>query len=251
MIRRPSSRTCLCTATASSSPSGSASSGHTSGAIRSVGRPTTSCSTSRTSSSARRERSRSAWGTSTSQVATRAVSTLASRSPPWASLRSGTETCASSPTSSWRARTSLRRAGSCSVAPRRHDVSMVVRSRRVRLGSPARCRTSSRPSATRTSSAAADTISGTERTEWSRRAPESHRGYQSCWPRSPSATRSSCTRTTSRSDWGASSRRPKPPTATRATPVSGPPAASYAPEHRASAAAVRALRSTALIASER
>ncbi len=53
--------------------------------------PATSCSTSRTSSSCSRLGSRSACETSTSQVATSALRTVASRSPPTDSLRSGTD----------------------------------------------------------------------------------------------------------------------------------------------------------------
>ena len=70
-----------------------------SGATRSVARPATSWSTSRTSSRAIRLRSRSACGTSTSQVATSALSTVASRSPPTDSLMSGIAAWASSPSS--------------------------------------------------------------------------------------------------------------------------------------------------------
>ena len=86
-------------------------------------------------------RSSSTWGTSTSQVATSALSTVASRRPPSASLMSGTERWASSPISSWRGPHELvqRRA----AAPARRAASwasIVVRSRRVRFGSPARWR---------------------------------------------------------------------------------------------------------------
>ncbi len=88
---------------------------------------------------------------STSQVAIRLLSTVASRSPPSASLRSGTDMCASSPISRCRPRTSSCSSGSRCFASRRHWARAFVRSRMVRLGSPATCRTSSRPDATRTS----------------------------------------------------------------------------------------------------
>ena len=152
VIRRPSSRTCTCAARASALPSCGASAApssvHSSGAIRSVARPARSCTRSRTSSRAIRLRSSSTCGTSTSQVATSDLSTVASRIPPSASLRSGTDSWASSPIRSCRERTSLCSSGSRSRASRRHCASIVVRSRRVRLGSPVRCRTSSSPEAT-------------------------------------------------------------------------------------------------------
>ena len=166
-IRRPSSRRCRWAAPASATPRPGASSAHRSGPTRSVARPATSWRTSRASSRASRHRSRSACGTSTSQVATSAFSTVASRSPPSASLRSGTDTCASSPISSCRLSTRRRSSGSRSRAVRRHWVSTRVRSRSVRLGSPARCRMSSSPSATRRSPAEASSIPETVRTEWS------------------------------------------------------------------------------------
>ena len=190
----------------------------------------------------RRLRSSSTCGTSTSQEATSALRTVASRSPPAASFRSGTDRCASSPTRSWRVRTRSWSAGSRARASRRHRVSMVVRSRSVRLGSPARCRTSSSPSATFSSSSAAATISGRLRTAWSSLVPLSHSGYQRSSAARPGATSSSCTRTTSRSEYGASSPRPYPPTATSETPTTGAPAFSNASTHRASAAAVRSDR---------
>ena len=68
--------------------------------------------------------------------------------------------------------------GSRSRASRRHWVSSAVRSRSVRFGSPARCRASSSPSATRRSADACSAASGRVRTEWSMFAPESHSGYQ-------------------------------------------------------------------------
>ncbi len=221
--RRPISRTCRWAARSSSSPSLAARSAHSSGATRSVARPARSCTTSRTSSSASRLRSRSLCGTSTNQVATSARSIVASRSPPSASLRSGTERWASSPISWWREVTIRRSSGSRARAPRRHWASTVVRSRSARFGSPATWRTSSSPEATRTSASAAVVISGNERTEWSSRAPLSHSGYHTSEATGPGSTPSSCTSTTSRSEWGASSPRPYPPTATSAMPASGPP----------------------------
>ncbi len=70
------------------------------------------------------------------------------------------------------------------------------------------CRTSSSPDATRTSVAAASSISPSDRTEWSSFDPESQIGYQTCCASSPSSTPSSATSTTSRSEYGASSPLP-------------------------------------------
>ena len=155
MIRRPTSRTCRCADPASGRPRPAASSGQVSGATRSVARPATAWSTSRTSSSASRLGSRSAWETSTSQVATSARSTVASRRPPTDSLRSGTDACASSPVRSPRRSTSSRSAGQLARARRGASARAgPARSRRVRDGSPARWRASRSPSATRGSSRA-------------------------------------------------------------------------------------------------
>ncbi len=206
--RRARPRVWTCAVVPSGRSSRWAISSQYSGTTRSVARPATACRASRTSSRAIRHRSRSTWGTSTSQLATSALSTVASRSPPMDSLRSGTEACASSPVIRPRSETS-----SCSSprrvrASRRHWLSTADRSRSVRLGSPARWRASSMPVATRRSAAAWSSTSSTVRTEWSTLAPESQRGYQ-IWPaQSPSSTSGSWTSTTSRSLKGASSWRP-------------------------------------------
>src|SRR5487761_14545 len=91
------------------------------------------------------------------------------------------------------------------------------------------------------SSAAALRASASVRTEWSSRAPESQTGYQirsaiAAMPPTPS-----CSRSTSRSLPGNCSRRPYPPTATRATPGS----ADSRPASHRSASAVRRARSAA------
>ena len=151
---------CRCAVVASASPSTSAMSGQYSGTTRSVARPATPCRASRTSSSAPRERSRSTCGTSTSQLATSALSTVASRRPPTDSFRSGTDEWASSPSRSPRPVTSWCSSASRSRASRRHWVSSALRSRSVRFGSPARCRASSSPSATRRSADACSAASG-------------------------------------------------------------------------------------------
>ncbi len=91
VIRRPSSRTCRWAASRVGQPQPPARSGHASGSTRSPARPASRCTTSRTSSSCSRLGSRSECETSTSQVATSALSTVASRSPPTDSFRSGTE----------------------------------------------------------------------------------------------------------------------------------------------------------------
>ncbi len=208
VIRRARPRVCRWAAVPSGRPSISAISGQYSGTTRSVARPATACSASRTSSRALRQRSRSWCGTSTSQLATSALSTFASRRPPSDSFRSGTEACASSPLRRLRVELISRISGSRVRASRRHWVSTAVRRRRVRLGSPARWRTSSMPVATRGSASACASTSSTVRTEWSTSAPESHSGYQT-WPaQSPVGTDASCTSTTSRSLYGASSWRP-------------------------------------------
>ena len=100
---------------------------------------------------------------------------------------------------------------------------------------------SSSPRATRRSAAAASSIPRAVRTEWSSLVPESHSGYQTCSAPGPRSTPSSPTSTTSRSEYGASSDRPYPPTATSAAPCSGSPAAAKAAAHLASAAFVPGL----------
>ena len=177
-IRRPRERTWRWAASASASPRRSASGPHISGAMRSAGRPARSCTSSRTSRSICRAASSAGVEASTSQLASIALSTPASRSPPSASLTSGTDAWASSPVTSWRLSVIALSSGSRVRAWRRQSASIVVRSRRLRPGSPARWRASSRPSATRRSVAASST-SLIERTEWSSRRPESHSGYQS------------------------------------------------------------------------
>ena len=86
------------------------------------------------------DRSRSTCGTSTSQVATSALSTVASRSPPSASFRSGTASVGElADAARAGSRTSSRSAGSRSRARRGATASASsLRSRSVRLGSPAR-----------------------------------------------------------------------------------------------------------------
>ena len=243
-MRRPRRRTTCWASSASLTPSPGASDPHSSGVSRSVPRPAASWSRSLRSSRRARQRSRSTWGTSTSQVATSALRIVASRSPPADSLRSGTETWASSPFFRTRSLTASRSWGRLRRASRRHPESTSARSRSVVAVSPARCRASSSPRATRTSARAAAVTSARARTEWSSGRPLSHSGYQT-WPATSattfSGTCSSWTSTTSRSEKGASSSRPYPPTATRATPLSGRPsrAASSAEAHRRSASAVR------------
>ena len=110
--------------------------------------------------------------------------------------------------------------------PARHAWRAEVARRSASSASPAMSRTSSRPSATRRSSVATATASPTVRTEWSRPMPASQSGYQraSAMRAMPSSAPfclpvPSWTRTRSRSDHGASSRRPRAPTATRAVPL--------------------------------
>ena len=239
-------RTWACAVRASASSSRSASWSHISGTTRSVARPPISCTRSRTSSRARRDFSRSTAGTSTSQVATIALITTASRSPPYISFRSGTEACASSPARRCRSTLIVLSSGSRARACLRQCASIVVRSRSTSPRSPARCRMSSSPRATRRSPVEDESISENDRTEWSSLGAVSQSGYQTCSATDPGETASSCTRTTSQSEKGASSPRPYPPTATRATPTSGPPAAAYALAHCSSASAVRSARPSAV-----
>ena len=116
-----------------------------------------------------------------------------------------------------------------------------ARRRSVRSGSPATCRADSSPSATFRSVRATRRACGTVRTAWSSSAPESQTGYQIRSATPAMSSRPPCSSTTSRSLRGSSSRRPYPPTATRATPGSAPRSSA---SHR-STCAVRRARSAA------
>ena len=149
-----------------------------------------SCSASRTSSSASRQRSRSACGTSTSQVATSALSTVASRRPPSDSLRSGTEACASSPVSRPRVADQLAQLGEpgAGVAPPLGEHGGAQPQRQVRVAGEvarvehARSRPAGRPRPAR----APPRPCAPSGRRW---RPESQSGYQ-IWPaHSPTSTR--------------------------------------------------------------
>ncbi len=94
-----------------------------------------------------------------------------------------------------------------------------------RLGSPATRRASSSPRATLMSASMAARTSLAVRTLWSRCRPVSQTGYQMASASGLIRPLRSCTSSRSRSLPGASSPRPYPPTASRATPLSSPPVA--------------------------
>src|SRR5689334_14706348 len=206
----------------SSIPSALATSSCSSSTSRSRRRPVISCSACRVSricSYAVRTRGPGAGAT---QAAATAWIACTSRSPPLASFRSGSSRKASSPLalarSSCAACSSARRAG----AAARQSSRAPARSRSVRSGSPATCRADSSPSATFRSVRATRRACGTVRTAWSSSAPESQTGYQIRSAMPAMSSRPSCSSSTSRSLRGSSSRRPYPPTATRATSGSAP-----------------------------
>src|SRR5262249_40576940 len=174
-------------------------------------------------------------GPGAAQAAATAWMASASRRPPLASLRSGSSRKASSPLRAVRSLCSACSSASRVPAAARQSASAPLRSSPVSPGSPATCRACSRPGASGRGRRATSRASAGRRTAWSRRVPESQIGYQI---RSASAAipcRAVCRSSTSRSLPGTSSRRPYPPTATRATPGSPP---SSEASHR-SALAVR------------
>ncbi len=90
-----------------------------------------------------------------------------------------------------------------------------------RSASPAMWRASSIARPAEMSSPATRSASGTVRTLWSSRMLASHNGYHSSSATSPttSAGMSSCSSIRSRSEYGSSSPRPRPPVATMANPL--------------------------------
>lgn len=186
-----------------------------------MARPVVRWSASRASSRVRRASARPSRGASATQDAATARRAVASRSPPRASLRSGSSRNWSSPMRSARSRQSSSRAGSRLGAWLRQSARTVVRSPATRPRSPATGRASSSPSWTLRSSPAVLRASPGVRTEWSRARPRSQTGYQ--MPSASAATAAasavpSCRSSRSRSLRGESSPRPYPPTATRAAP---------------------------------
>ena len=189
---------------------------------RSVRRPVTSCSAcrvSRMSSCAARTRGP---GPGATHAAATAWIALASRRPPLASLRSGSSRKASSPLRCVRSACSAWSSASRTPDAARQSASTPRRSSAVSPGSPATCRAWSSPSAARRSPRATSRPSRGVRTAWSRRVPESQIGYQIRSASTEMSGRPACRSSTSRSLPGSSSRRPYPPTATRATPASSP-----------------------------
>ena len=215
---------------ASSCPSRAATASWSSRPRRSRPRPVTTCTASRTSSSTRCASSTAPWGRSASQAAAMARRMVMSRSPPWASLSSGSSDCARSPCRVcrwWRVSTSW---GSRRRALARQSWATTVRAAATTSGSPATQVRSSRPTAALRSSAATLRHWLTVRTLWSSRTPASQTGYQmrSASSRSSSAAseRPECSRTRSRSLSGPASPRAWLPTAASATPSwDRPPAA--------------------------
>ncbi len=222
-------------------------SGQYSGTTRSVARPATACRTSRTSSNEAREASSSACGTSTSQLATRALSTVASRSPPTDSLRSGTEEWASSPEQVGAPGHQLVQLGQ----PLTRIASPLVEQRRAQSQGQV---------------GVAGQVPGVEQPE---RHPRIGRGLlvglgrgahrvvdvgSGVPQRVPEARGPVCPARRSRRGpargpgrcTAPAPTRPYPPTATRATPTSGRPTAEAASRHNRSAACVRPVRSAAL-----
>src|SRR5690606_29279705 len=151
------------------------------------------------------------------QAAATACIAWTSRSPPRPSLRSGSRRKASSPLawarcSAWsRSSPSLRRESA------RHSASTASLALLLSSRSPATCRAWIRPSTAFRSSRATATASSTVRTEWSRPMAESQMGYQMRSAIRATSDRPLCRRTRSRSLPGASSPRPRLPTATRET----------------------------------
>src|SRR6266545_936488 len=219
---RAASDTTRSRASASSRPSSSAAPSCSWSRSRSVALPVTRCNASRASSSCSRARSTVPCGGSASQDAEIDRSTTASRSPPRASLRSGSSRKASSPYRSARCSQTARSSGRRRSAVARQSASSVERMPSVTDASPATCRASSRPSWAGRSSPATRRIWATVRTEWSSFTPASQIGYQVRSASAATSERPSWTSTRSRSLPGESSRRPYPPTATSATPLTSP-----------------------------
>lgn len=229
---------------ASSSPSSAATWSCSWSASRSVARPVARCSASRTSRSLRRASASPSRGASASQEAATARRAVASRSPPRASLRSGSSRYCSSPCRSARSAHSSWSSGRRLGAWLRQSARTAVRSPAVRPRSPAMCRASSSPSCTLRSSPAVLRASAGVRTEWSRASPRSQTGYQMRSASAATAAPSdpSCRSSRSRSLRGESSPRPYPPTATRETPRDSAAPAPKRPASQSSVSSARAER---------
>ncbi len=208
---RAASYTSRSRVSASRRPSSAATASCSWRASRSVARPVARWRASRASRRARRARSRPSRGASASQEAATARRAWASRSPPRASLRSGSRRNWSSPVRSARSRQSASSSGRRLGAWLRQSARTVVRRAATSPASPARGRASRRPRWTLRSSAAVARASAGVRTEWSRARPRSQTGYQMRSARAAIAALSavpSWSRRRSRSLRGESSERP-------------------------------------------
>ncbi len=228
-------------ASASGTPSRTATWSCSCSSRRLPARPVTRCRASRTSASRRTASSTSRCGRSATQEATTARTDTRSRSPPRPSLRSGSMSWRRSPCRAPRSSHASRSAGSRRRAAARQSARTVERSRPTRPGSPATWRASSRPSRTARSCPASRRPSSNVRTAWSRRTPESQIGYQTLSASEATVLLPAWSRTRSRSLPGESSPRPYPPTAASATPPFWCPVVAQAAANRsATHASVRA-----------
>ncbi len=221
-LRAKSNRSPMCRAALSSSPYWASS--------WSSPRPDTRCSSVRTSSNVRCASSSEPPGDSGRAMPCRSIScatpsassSCTSRRPPRPDFRSGSARCAIRPHRSQRAwvistSSSIRER----IALRHWRLAPAINSS-LNRASPATCRASSMPSAAIMSPLATPSAPDTVRTLWSSRTLASHNGYHSA-----SATRCStssdllsCNSIRSRSEYGSSSWRPRPPMPTRAKPLS-------------------------------
>ena len=159
-----------------------------------------------------------------------AATNCTSRSPPAPFFRSGSVRWAITPARWRRAAAAAITSSNREAIWCRHCRRAPSTTRAPRSASPATTRASSRLSPAHTSEAATARHWSTVRTLWSRPIPESHSGYQSESARAARSRpgRLSWTSTRSRSEYGSTSRRPRPPRATSANPDPSPMPASEA-----------------------
>ncbi len=177
----------------------------------------------------------------TERAASAQCTACTSRRPPRPSFTSGSSKKAASPARACRLRTDALNWANHLDACFRHIASDRSASSSVSAASPAMWRTASIDVAVSRSEAARFTASPTDRTAWPSLRPSSHTGYHNASATSATSAglaRPDVINTTSMSLCGDSSRRPYPPTATRAYP-DGPAelpatAASNSPDNQAS-----------------
>ena len=150
-----------------------------------------------------------------------ASSNWTSRRPPRPDFRSGSARCAIRPQRSQRAYVFSTSSPIRERIPVRHCRRTPSISSADSCASPAMWRASNMPRAAIMSELAMLTASLTVRTLWSSRMLASHSGYHSRSATCPSTSAGlpSCTSIKSRSEYGSSSRRPRPPTPTMAKPL--------------------------------